>query len=110
MRLSRIGIALPHTTRRREEMVRGGRMPGLDGGETRARRGRKTVSSLRLEDRACRRLVGDQPVEEPPLQRRPDGRNHGTTDRRSDGQGLGRYPRWNAGEAKVCPAFDEVPL
>src|SRR6266481_2549269 len=44
------------------------------------------VSSLRLEDGACRRLVGDQPVEEPPLQRRPDRRNLGTTDRSPDGQ------------------------
>src|SRR5206468_2351842 len=70
----------------------------------------RPVSSLRFEDRARRRLVGDQPVEEPPLQRRPDGRNLGTTDRCSDGQGLGRYLRWNAGEAKVCPAFDEAPL
>ena len=68
------------------------------------------VSQLRLEDGARGRLVGDQPIEEPPLQRSPDGRNLGTTDRRSDGQGLGRYLRWNAGEAKVCPALYEVPL
>src|SRR6266446_8395654 len=57
---------------------------------------------LRLEDGACRRFVGDQPVQQPPLQRRPDGRNLGMTNRRPDGQGLGRYPRGNAGEAEVC--------
>src|SRR5439155_21995544 len=97
-------------TRKGEGLVRRDRIPGSAGGKPARDKAERPVSSLRFKDRACRRLVGDPPVEEPPLQRRPDGRNLGTTDRRSDGQGLGRYPRWNAGEAKVCPAFNEVPL
>src|SRR6266496_2502044 len=97
-------------TRKGEDLARRDRISGSAGGKPARDKAERPVSSLRFEDRACRRLVGDQPVEEPPLQRRPDGRNLGTTDRRSDGQGLGRYPRWNASEAKVCSAFDEVPL
>src|SRR6266850_3505142 len=97
-------------TRRREDTVRWPACLNWLAGTPARDEAERPVSSLRLEDGARGRLVGDQPVQQPPLERRPDGRNLGRTDRRPDGQGLGRYLRWNAGEAKVCPAFDEVPL
>ena len=84
LRVVKDRIALPHRTRRREDVVRWGRMPGMAGGRPARAESERPAQSLRLEDRACRRLVGDQPVDQPPLQRRPDGRNLGTTDRRPD--------------------------
>src|SRR6266702_1888589 len=70
----------------------------------------RPAGSLLLQNRACRRFVGNQAVEEAPLQRRPDRRNLGTADRRPDGQSLGRYPRRNAGETEVGPTFYDVAL
>src|SRR4030081_2109312 len=76
-----------------------------------ARLRRKSRSDLLLlEDGACRRLVGNQPVDQTSLQRRPDRRDLGRADRRSDGQGFGRNPGGNAGETAFCPAIDNVAL
>src|SRR5450432_2226032 len=65
---------------------------------------------LLLEDNACSRLVGDQPVDQTALQRGPDGRGLGRTDGGSDGQGVGGNLRRNAGQARVGAALDDSTL
>src|SRR5258705_287993 len=71
---------------------------------------RASNRSLRLQNGACRRLVGDQPVDQAAFQRSPDGRDLGSTDGRADRQGLGGDPRRNAGDAAVDSALDEAAL
>src|SRR5437870_12827292 len=64
------------------------------------------IDSLLLQDGACRRLVGDQAVDQTSLQRRRYRRHLGRTDGRSDGQGFSRDLRRNAGYAMVRRAVD----
>src|ERR1700730_8659757 len=74
------------------------------------RRPRLAGIPLTFQGRACRRLVGDQPVDQTALQRRPDRRNLGSTKGCTDGQRLGGDFWRNAGQAVVCPAFDNTAL
>src|SRR5712691_3539291 len=50
---------------------------------------------LLLQDSACGRLVSDQPVDQPALQRRPDRERLGGADSGTDGQGFGGNLRRN---------------
>src|SRR5258708_7672321 len=63
-----------------------------------------------LQDGGCRRLVGDQAVDQTSLQRRRYRCDLGRTDGCPDGQGFGRDLRGNAGQAVVDAAVDDAAL
>src|ERR1700709_2849038 len=68
------------------------------------------LDSLLLQDGGCRRLVGDQSIDQVPLQRRPYRRDLSSTEGRRDGQGLCGDLRWNAGETAVGSREDGVAV
>src|SRR6266852_5144622 len=103
---------VPALSRIRSAVATSGLQRGNEGATARAtniarwRRRLPRNPWLGFQDGACRRLVGDQPVDQAALQCRPDRRNLGGTDGCRDGQGVSGNPRWNAGQASVGPALD----
>src|SRR6266851_1351574 len=71
---------------------------------------RETIELTTLQKGFCRHLVSDEARQQAPLQGGADSEDLGRPESSADGQGVGRYSVWYAGQASVGAALDDAAL